>query len=171
MALSTKSCKRDSTADLYTDEQGNILTNGDVIFCKKQPFVVTEEGYIDYYSSGAIGNTFQAPYSEFVTLQEKVKSKKLEKSRSFIGRMQPSLTDNSKPIKTGSNTKTFKENGKDKASCDNNSLEELYINKNNISKVKGTAIKTNINDQNAKQSVIDDFNKNVMNILEKYSIM
>ena len=59
MGLSTKSCKRESTVDLYTDEQGNILTKGDIIICKKQTFVVTEEGYIDYYSSGAMDNTFQ----------------------------------------------------------------------------------------------------------------
>ena len=77
MALTTKHCKWDSTTDLYTDEQGNILTQGDVIFCKKEPFVVTEEGYIDYYSSGAMDNIFQAPDSKFLTLQEKVKSKKI----------------------------------------------------------------------------------------------
>ena len=46
MAMSTKYCKRDSTVDLYTDEQGNILTKGDVIFSKKHPFIITEEGYI-----------------------------------------------------------------------------------------------------------------------------
>ena len=91
MALSTKSYKRDSTIDLYTNDHGNILIKGDVILCKKQPFVVTEEGYINYYSSGAMDNIFQASDSEFVTLQEKVKSQKSEKSRSFIGRMLLSL--------------------------------------------------------------------------------
>ena len=42
--------------DLYMDEQGNIFTKADVIVCQKQPFVVTEEGYIDYYSSGNMDN-------------------------------------------------------------------------------------------------------------------
>ena len=46
--------------DLYTNEQGNILTKGDVIFYKKQLFVITEEGYIDHYTSGAMDNIFQA---------------------------------------------------------------------------------------------------------------
>ena len=92
MALSTKSCKRDSTIDLYTDEEGDILTKGDVIICKKQAFVVTGGGYIDYYSSGAIDNIFQAPDSKFVTLQEKAKSQTLEGSRSFIGWILLSLT-------------------------------------------------------------------------------
>ena len=73
MALSTKYCKRDSTTDLYTNEQGNIHTKWDIIFCKKQPFVVTEEGYIDHYSSGDMDNLFQAQDSEFETLQEMVK--------------------------------------------------------------------------------------------------
>ena len=41
MALSPKYCKWDTAMDLYTDVQGNILTKGDVIFCKKQPFVIT----------------------------------------------------------------------------------------------------------------------------------
>ena len=71
MALSTKYCKRYSTMDLYINEHGNILIKGDVIFCKKQPSVITEEGYIDHYSSGAMDNIFQAPDSKFKTLQER----------------------------------------------------------------------------------------------------
>ena len=77
MALSTKYFKRDSNTDLYTDEQGNILTKEDVIFCKNQPFVITEECYIDHYTSGATDNIFQAPDSKFKTLQEKVKKSKV----------------------------------------------------------------------------------------------
>ena len=96
MALSNKFCKWDSTMDFYTNKQGNMLTKGDVIFCKKQPFVVTEEGYTDYYGSGAMDNIFQAPDSKCMTLQEKVKGKKLERSRSFIGMMFLSLMGNHK---------------------------------------------------------------------------
>ena len=99
IALSNKFCKQDSTMDLYTNWQGNILTKGDIIFCKKQPYVVTEEGYIDYFSSGAMDNIFQDPDSEFMTLQEKVKSQKLERSRNFIEWMLLSLMGNHKPIK------------------------------------------------------------------------
>ena len=78
MTLSTKYCIRDSTMDLYTNEQGNILTKRDIIFCKKHPFIITEEGYIDHYISGAMDNIFQAPESEFEVLQEKVKNQKTE---------------------------------------------------------------------------------------------
>ena len=59
MASSTKYCIRDPTNDFYTDEHGNILTKGDVIFCKKHPFIITEDGYTDHYTSGAMNNTFQ----------------------------------------------------------------------------------------------------------------
>ena len=108
MALSTKYSKRNSTMDLYTNEQGNILTKGDVIDCKTQPSVVTEEGYIDYYSSGAMDNIFQGPDSNFMTLQEKVKSQKLERSRRFIGRMLLSPWVIINLLKTRSNTKAIK---------------------------------------------------------------
>ena len=50
--------------DLCTDEQGTILTKGDIIFCKKPPFVITEEGYIEHYTSEAMDNIFQAPSSK-----------------------------------------------------------------------------------------------------------
>ena len=84
--------------DLYTDVQGTILTKGDVIFCKNQPIIITEEGYIDHYSSGVMDNIFQAPDSEFEILQEKIKIKNW-RNRSFIGRIFLSLTGNNKPIK------------------------------------------------------------------------
>ena len=76
MVFSTKYYKRHSTTDLYIDEPGNILTKGGIIFCKKQPFVITEEGYTDCYSSGAMDYISQAPDSKFETLQDKVKNLK-----------------------------------------------------------------------------------------------
>ena len=78
MALSNKYCFRDSTTDLYTDKHGNIFMKGDIIFCKKHPFIITEDGYINNYTSGAMDNIFQAPDSEFKVPQEKVKNQKSE---------------------------------------------------------------------------------------------
>ena len=78
MALSTKYYIRDSTMDLYTNEQGKILTKGGIIFCKKHPFIITDKGYIDHYTLGAMDNIFQAPDSKFKVFQEKVKSQKSE---------------------------------------------------------------------------------------------
>ena len=161
MALSNKFCKWDSTMDLYTDEQGNIITKGDVIFCKKQPFVVREEGYIDYYSSGATDNIFQAPDSTFVTLHEKVKSQNLERGRSFIGRMLLSLMGNNKPIERQvAIQKPLKESNETVATCCNNSLDGLYINKNNVNEAKGPISMAESDAQNAKQLVVADFNEN-----------
>ena len=47
---------------------------GDVIFCKKHPFIITKDGYIDHYTTGVMDNIFQAPDSELEVLQETVKS-------------------------------------------------------------------------------------------------
>ena len=58
-----------------------------------------EEGYIDHYTSGAMDNIFQAPDSEYNTLEEMFKIQRSERSRSFIGRMFLSLTGNNKAIK------------------------------------------------------------------------
>ena len=71
MALSAKYCKRYSIMDLYTDEQGKILTKRDVIFYKNCLFIIMEEDYIDHYTSGAMDNIFQAPDSKFKTLKER----------------------------------------------------------------------------------------------------
>ena len=92
MASATRYCIRDTTTNLYTDDYGNILTKGDVIFCKKQPFIITKDGYIDHYTTVVIHNIFQAPDSEFEVLHEKVKSQKSERNGSFIGKMLLSLT-------------------------------------------------------------------------------
>ena len=166
-----KSCKRDVTTDLYTDEQGNILTKGDIIFCKKQPCVVTEEGYIEHYSSGAMDNIFQALDSELVTLQEKVKSQKSDRNWSFIGRMLLSLMGNNKPIKKqAAIQKPLIESNEGIASSCSNFLDRSYINKKDLSKSKDPAPVADNDAQNAKCLVVVNFNKNAMNILGNYSI-
>ena len=96
-------------------------------------------------------NIFQAPDSKFMTLQEKVKSQKPEKSRSFIDRMLLSLIDNNKPIqKQVAIQKPLKESIGVMASCCNNSLDWLHINKNDINEVKGSTPVAKSDAQNAK---------------------
>ena len=130
MSMSTKYCKRDSTTNLYTDEQRNMLTKGDVIFCENHLFIIMEEGYIDHYTSGAMDNVFQAPDSEFDMLQEKVKNQKSERNRSFIGRMLLSLTGNIKTIKRQvALQKLLKESSEAMALHCDNSLVGSYINR------------------------------------------
>ena len=141
------------------DEQGNILTKGDEIFCQKQPFEVTEEGYIDYYSSGVMANIFQDPDSESVALQEKVKCHKLQKRRSLIGRMFYLSQAILNLLKQVAIHKISKENSKDVVKFGNDTLDGSYINKNNEDKAKGMATESDAITENAKQLVIVNFNK------------
>ena len=83
MTSSRRYCIRDITTDLYTDEDGNVLMKRDVIFCKKHPFIITKDGYINHYTTEVMDNIFQAPDSEFEVIQEKVKSQKLERNSFF----------------------------------------------------------------------------------------
>ena len=73
MASSERYCIRDTTTNLYTDEDGNVLMKGIVIVCKKHPFIITKDGYINHYTTGAMDNIFLTPDSEFEVLREKVK--------------------------------------------------------------------------------------------------
>ena len=45
-------CFCDKAEDVYKDENGKILTAGDVILCKGCPFIVLEDGSIDCYTMG-----------------------------------------------------------------------------------------------------------------------
>ena len=105
-------------------------------------------------------NIFQAPDSEFETLQENVKIQKSERSRSFIGSMLLSLTGNNKPIKKQVALQMpWKESSEPTALCYNNSLDGLYINKNDVNKAKGPSPVAESDVQNAKRLVVNDFNK------------
>ena len=96
-----------------------------------------------------------------LTLQEKVKSQKLERSRSFLGRMLLSLMGNHKPIKKQvAIQKPLKESNETVASHCNHSLDGLYINKNDVNEVKGPISMAESDAQNAKQLVVVDFNEN-----------
>ena len=100
-------------------------------------------------------NIFQAPDSEFLTLQEKVKSQNSERSRGFIGRMLLSLTGNHKPIKKQVLIqKPLKESNETMASCCNNSLEGSYISKNIVNEAKSPISVAESDVQNAKQLVV-----------------
>ena len=77
MASSKRYCSRDSTTDLYTDKHGSILTKVDVIFCKKHPFIITEDGYINHYTTGAMDNIFQAPDSRVCSASGEGKKPKI----------------------------------------------------------------------------------------------
>ena len=122
--------------------------------------MLSQEGYIDHYTSGVMDDIFQALDSKIKTLQEKVKNQKSERSRSFIGRKLLLLTGNNKPIKRQvALQKPLKESSEAMALCYNNSLVGSYINSNIVNKVKGPAPVAESDMQNVKQLIIKDFNK------------
>ena len=52
-----------------------------------------------------------------------------------------------------------KENSKDVLKLGNDTVDGSYINKNNQGEAKGMAMESDAKTENAKQLVIDDFNK------------
>ena len=151
-------CIRDTTTDLYTDEDGNIL-KADVIFCKGHPFIITEDGYIDHYTTGAMDNIFQVPDSEFKVLQQKVKSQKSERNRSFIHKMLLSLTGNHRTSKRQTAPqKALNEGCETGTSNPIINLDGSYNNKNTVNEVRGSAPIAENRTQNVKQLVIHNFN-------------
>ena len=133
---------------------------GDVIFCKKHPFIMTEDGCIDHYTTGAMDNIFQAPDSEFEVLQEKVKSQKSERNRSFIGKMLLSLSGNCRTSKRQiALQKALNEGGETGTSNSIINLDGSYIDRNPVNEVRGSAPIAENRTQNVKQLVICDFNE------------
>ena len=67
--------------DLYIDTDGAALPAGTVIICKKKPFIVTEELYIDQFLGGGINVMYQAKDEEISYLEKQVQEQKAEKNR------------------------------------------------------------------------------------------
>ena len=128
---------------------------GDVIFCKKHPFIITEDGYINDYTTGGMDNIFQVPDSEFEVLQENVKSQKSERKRRFIGRILLSLTGNCKPsMRQIAPQKSLYEGAETRTSCSINTLDGSYIDRNTVNEVRGSAPIAKHETQNIKQLII-----------------
>ena len=53
-------CLVKQDTDLVVDEAGNKLPTRVVIMCKMTPFVITEDGDIDYLASGKMESVYQA---------------------------------------------------------------------------------------------------------------
>ena len=70
--------------DLYTNEQGNILTKGDTISCKKQSFVITVEGYIDT-TFLELWITYFKPQIPSLRHSKKMKKSKIREKKKLYG--------------------------------------------------------------------------------------
>ena len=85
-------CFVEQDTGLMLDMAGNKLPAGSVITCKPTPFVITEDGDIDYLGCGKMGMVYQADdrYSKF--LDQQVKELHMERSQGFITSIFRALT-------------------------------------------------------------------------------
>ena len=58
---------------LVVDEVGNKLPAKSVMFCKMTPFIITEEGDIDYFMGGKMETVYQADDQYFEFFKEQVR--------------------------------------------------------------------------------------------------
>ena len=69
---------------LVLDMAGNRLPAGSVIMCKLTPFVIMEDGDIDYVGGGKMEMFYQADDEYFEFLNQQVKELHIERSQGFI---------------------------------------------------------------------------------------
>ena len=62
-------CISQPETDFYVNTDGTALSVGAVIICKKKPFIVTEELYIDDLLGGEINGVFQVKDEMFSYLE------------------------------------------------------------------------------------------------------
>ena len=74
-----QSCICQSETDFYVDTDGAALPAGAVIICKKKPFIVTEELYIDEFLGGEINVVYQVKDEEFSYPETQVREQNIDK--------------------------------------------------------------------------------------------
>ena len=82
-------CIPQPETNFYVNTDGAALPAGAVIFCKKKPFIVTEELCINEFLGGEIDVVYQAKDEEFSYLETQVQEQKQKNrevcSQTFIG--------------------------------------------------------------------------------------
>ena len=77
-------CFVDQETGLVPDMVDNKLSVGLVIMCKLTPFVVTEDGDIDYVGGGNMEMVYQADDKYFELLNQQVRELHMERSQGFM---------------------------------------------------------------------------------------
>ena len=77
---------------LMLDMTGKKLPAGSVIMCKLTPFVITDDGDIDYLGGGKMQMVYQADDRSFEFLNQQVKELHRERSQGFITSIFRALT-------------------------------------------------------------------------------
>ena len=80
-------CFCDASADVFKDENGRILTSGDVILCKGCPFIVMADGSIDCYTKGKMDYIYYTADEELGALEERVDRLQVERSAGLVTRL------------------------------------------------------------------------------------
>ena len=71
-------CICQSETDFYVDEDGSTLPADMEILCRKKPFIITKEIYMDEFLGGEMDMVYQANDDEFSYLEAQVKENKAE---------------------------------------------------------------------------------------------
>ena len=69
-------CTSQSETDFCIDTDGAALLAGVVILCKKKPFIVIEEVYVDEFLGGGINVVYQVKDEQFSYLETQVQEQK-----------------------------------------------------------------------------------------------
>ena len=85
-------CVIEQDTDLVVDEAGNKLPARAVIMCKMTPFVITEEGDIDYLAIGKMENVYQVDGQYFEFFENEVRELHAERSQGIFATVFMSLT-------------------------------------------------------------------------------
>ena len=77
-------CTIKQDTGLVVDETGNILPAKFVVLCEIPPFIIIEEGDIDYFMGGEIETVYQVDDQCFEFLKGQVREVQKERSQGFI---------------------------------------------------------------------------------------
>ena len=80
-------CFCDASADVFKDENGRIITLGDVILCKGSLFIVVVDGSIDCYTTDKMVHIYYTADEELGALEERVDKLQVERSTRLVTRL------------------------------------------------------------------------------------
>ena len=80
-------CFCDAAANVFKDENGRILTLGDVILCRGCLFIVMADGRIDCYTAGKMDHTYYTIDEELGALEGRGNGLQAERSAGLVTRL------------------------------------------------------------------------------------
>ena len=87
-------CFHDAAANVFKDENGRILTLGDVILCRGCPFMVMADGSIDCYTTGKRDCIYYTADEEVGVLEGKVNNLHAERIAGLVTRLWQTVSGN-----------------------------------------------------------------------------